>query len=242
MPHVRILAVSDLHYRLPHYDWLVETAAGVDVVALVGDMSDVVNAVPHPVQVVVLSQYLQDLAARTRVLAASGNHDLDGPGAEGEQVASWLRGIPAGDRLHVDGASVDVGDTRFTVCPWWDGPVTRRQVADQLAAAAVGRPRRWVWLHHSPPAGTPLCRDGRREFPDHDLAGWIEEHRPDIVLCGHIHQAPWVEGGSWHAKLGPTWVFNAGKQIGKVPAHITLDLDAGTADWFGVYEFGSVTL
>ena len=25
------------------------------------------------------------------LLVASGNHDLDGPGADGEQVAGWLR-------------------------------------------------------------------------------------------------------------------------------------------------------
>jgi len=238
---VRILAVSDLHYRLPHFDWLTRVAADVDAVALVGDLADVVNVVPHHVQVVVLEKYLEDLALRTRVLAASGNHDLDGPGEHGEQMASWLRAA-GHDGVHVDGASVDVGGTRFTICPWWDGPLTRQAVADQLAAAAVDRPARWVWLYHSPPAGTPLCRDGRREFPDHELAAWIEQYRPEIVLCGHIHQAPWIEGGTWHAQLGSTRVFNAGKQPGKVPPHITFDLDAGTAEWFGVYDVETITL
>ena len=36
--------------------------------------------------------------------------------------------------------------------------------------------------------------------------------------------------------------FNAGKQVGPVPPHITLDLDAGTADWFGVFDSESVSL
>lgn len=243
---MRILVVSDLHYRLPHYDWLVEAAAQVDAIAIVGDLADVVSPVPHEVQTVVIGTYLNRLAERTRVLAASGNHDLDGPGPHGEQTAAWLLALAPsdvpGDRLHVDGASVDVGDTRFTVCPWWDGPTTREEVAGQLARAAVDRPARWVWLYHAPPAGTPLCHDGRRTFPDHDLAGWIAEHRPDVVLCGHIHQSPWANGGSWHAKLGETWVFNAGKQIGPVPAHITLDTEAGTAHWFGVFESESLAL
>ena len=238
---MRILVVSDLHYKLRHYDWLVEAASQVDAVALVGDLADVVNAVPHAVQTVVLTNYLAMLADRGPVFAASGNHDLDGPGAHGEQVASWLQraGI---DGVHVDGSSVDLDDVRITVCPWWDGPVSREEVAAQLAAAAVDRPAHWVWLYHAPPAGTALCHDGRRTFPDHDLAGWIGEHQPDLVLCGHIHQSPWAEGGSWHARLGRTWVFNAGKQIGKVPAHITLDTEAGTADWFGVFESETVTL
>ena len=238
---MRILAASDLHYRLPHYDWLVRAADDVDVVALSGDLADVVNPVPIDVQSVVLGKYLTTLAERSVVLASSGNHDLDGPGAHGEQVASWLRRASA-ERVHTDGASVDMGDVRFTVCPWWDGPITREEVAAQLAAAAVDRPATWVWLYHAPPAGTPLCHDGRREFPDHDLAAWIEQYQPDVVLCGHIHQALWANGGSWRARLGRTWVFNPGKQVGPVPPHVTLDTEAQTAEWFGVFWSETISL
>lgn len=238
---MRILSVSDLHYRLPHYDWLVTAAADHDVVVLAGDLADVVSPVPVDVQSVVLGSYLSRLAEQALVLASSGNHDLDGPGANGEQVAGWLHRT-VDDRVRVDGSSTDVDGVRFTVCPWWDGPLTRAEVAAQLAAAAVDRPERWVWVYHSPPAGTPLCTDGRREFPDHDLAGWIEEHQPDIVLCGHIHQAPWAKGGSWRARIGRTWVFNAGKQIGKVPPHVSIDTEAGTARWFGVFDVETIDL
>ena len=91
---MRILSVSDLHYRLPHYDWLVKAAADADVVVLAGDLADVVSPVPHEVQAVVLTTYLSRLAEQSLVLASSGNHDLDGPGANGEQVAGWLRRVP----------------------------------------------------------------------------------------------------------------------------------------------------
>ena len=233
--------MSDLHYRLPHYDWLVRASADADVVALCGDLADVVNPVPLDVQAVVLGKYLSALADNALVLAASGNHDLDGPGPHGEQVSGWLRRL-AEERVRTDGTSLDVDGVRFTVCPWWDGPVTREEVAAQLAAASADRPGLWVWLYHAPPAGTPLCNDGRREFPDHELAAWIAEHQPDVVLCGHIHQAPWAPGGSWHARIGDTWVFNPGKQIGPVPPHITIDTDSGTADWFGVFESEKIDL
>jgi len=238
---VRILSVSDLHYRLPHYDWLVKAAADADVVVLAGDLADVVSPVPHEVQAVVLTTYLSRLAEHSLVLASSGNHDLDGPGANGEQVAGWLQRVPD-DRVVVDGSSVDVDGIRFTVCPWWDGSLTRDEVDAQLAAAAVDRPETWVWVYHSPPAGTVLCRDGRREFPDHELAAWIEQYQPEIVICGHIHQAPWAKGGSWHARLGRTQVFNAGKQIGHVPPHITFDTEARTARWFGVFDSETIEL
>ena len=38
-----------------------------------------------------LGKYLGRMAEQAIVLAASGNHDLDGPGDDGEQVAGWLR-------------------------------------------------------------------------------------------------------------------------------------------------------
>jgi Icc-related predicted phosphoesterase len=235
------MMASDLHYRLPHYDWLVGASASVDVLALVGDLADVVNRVPFDVQVVVLQRYLAALATGTTVLAASGNHDLDGPGDRGEQVAGWLRKL-GHETLRCDGASIDVDGVRFTVCPWWDGPLTRDDVAAQLAAAAVDRPAAWVWVYHAPPAHTVLCNDGRREFPDYDLAAWIEQYQPDFVLCGHIHQAPWADGGSWHARIGRTWVFNAGKQLGPIPPHITIDTSQQTAEWYGVFSSETISL
>lgn len=238
---MRILAVSDLHYRLPHYDWLVAAADSVDAVALGGDLADVANPVPMDVQAVVLSDYLSQIADRGDVFVASGNHDLDGPGAHGEQIAGWLLRHPD-TRVNRDGSSVDLDGIRVTVCPWWDGPTTREEVGKQLEAASLERPPLWIWLYHAPPAGTPLCRDGRREFPDHELARWIERYQPDIVLCGHIHQAPWAADGSWHARLGRTWVFNAGRQVGPIPAHITLDTTAGTAHWYGVFESDTISL
>ncbi len=239
---MRVLAVSDLHYRLPHFDWLVRAAADVDAVAIIGDLADVVSPVPMEAQVVVLEQYLRRLAEHARVLVTSGNHDLDGPGSHGEQVAGWLQRLDI-EGVTVDGHDLDVGDLRFTLCPWWDGPASRELVDRQLDDAASDRPGTWVWLYHSPPAGTVLCRDGRREFPDHDLAAWIDQHRPDVVLCGHIHQAPWLDGGSWHDRLGDTWVFNAGKQrSGPIPAHLTLDTETGEVEWFGVYSTERIAL
>ena len=51
------------------------------------------------------------------------------------------------------------------------------------------------------------------------------------MLSGHIHQAPFTADGDWVTKVGNTWVFNPGQQPGPVPAHVELDLGAGTASW-----------
>jgi Icc-related predicted phosphoesterase len=238
---VRILVASDVHYRLPALDWLCEVSGEYDALVLAGDLLDVANAVPVHAQIVVLESYLARLAERTTVLAVSGNHDLDGPGEHGEQISQWLR-RPRTGALYTDGQSVDLDGIRFTLCPWWDGPVTRSQVEAQLSAAAVDRPDRWIWVYHSPPAGTPLCSDGRRSFPDHELAAWMEAYQPSLVMCGHIHQSPWVEGGSWYGRIGSTWAFNAGHLRTRVPPYIVIDTDREVADWWGSGEVGHLDL
>jgi Icc-related predicted phosphoesterase len=51
------------------------------------------------------------------------------------------------------------------------------------------------------------------------------------VLCGHIHEAPFRKDGSWIDRIGDTWLFNAGHQIGDVPARIEIDFGKGRARW-----------
>jgi Icc-related predicted phosphoesterase len=229
---VRILVASDIHYRLPSLDWLCGQSSTFDALVLAGDLLDVASPVPIDAQIVVLDSYLRRLADLTKVFVISGNHDLDGPGSDGEQACEWLR-RPRPGEIYTDGQSIDIDGLRFTLCPWWDGPITRARVDSQLRTAAQDRPQSWIWVYHSPPAGTVLCTDGRRSFPDHDLAGWITEHRPDLVICGHIHQAPWAADGGWYDRLDDTWVFNAGHLRAPVPPHIVIDTDRATALWHG---------
>jgi len=227
---VRGLLVSEIHYRLKQLDWLASVAPGFDLVVIAGDHLDTASAVALDAQVIVTLKYLQRVAVATRLVVSSGNHDLDGRSAEGEKVAKWMSkvrrlGIPA------DGDSLDLGDTLVTVCPWWDGPAAHADVARQLAADAARGRRPWIWVYHAPPSGSPTSWNGTRHYGDDDLVGWIGEYRPDFVLCGHIHQSPFRNGGSWVDRIGRSWVFNAGCQIGPVPTHVVFDIDAGEATW-----------
>ena len=52
------------------------------------------------------------------------------------------------------------------------------------------------------------------------------------MWTGHIHQAPFRQGGSWADRIGSTWVFNPGRQIGPSPTHVIVDLDEQHAKWF----------
>ena len=227
---MRLLLVSDLHYSLPQLDWVVQVAPSFDLVVLAGDQLDIGSTVSLDVQSVVILRYLSLLQAAGRVAVCSGNHDLTGPDAQGEQSALWLAearaaGVPS------DGDSFFAGDTLVTICPWWDGPLGRQALDARLAADAMRRPARWIWVYHWPPLGSPTCWTGRRDYGDADLAAWIGRHQPDIVLTGHVHESPFKPAGAWADRIGSTWVFNAGRQMGPVPAHIAIDLQAGSATW-----------
>jgi Icc-related predicted phosphoesterase len=227
---LRILLVSDLHYRLPQFDWVVHVAPSFDLVVLAGDHLDISSAVSLDAQSVVVLEYLSLLHSAGAVAVSSGNHDLTGPDARGEQTALWLSearsaGVPT------DGDSLLLGDTLVTICPWWDGPASRAALATKLATDAANRPKRWIWVYHWPPLGSPTCWTGRRHYGDTDLGGWIDQYRPDMVLTGHVHQPPFRPDGAWADRIGNTWVFNAGQQIGPIPARIEIDTTAASATW-----------
>lgn len=227
---VRILLVSDLHYTLPQLDWVVRSAPSYDLVVLAGDHLDVSSPVSLDAQSVVLLRYFSLMNPGTSLVLASGNHDLTGPDRHGERAALWL---PESRRTGVstDGDSLTIGDTLITICPWWDGPAGRAALERQLAADARRRPARWVWIYHWPPTGSPTCWTGKRAYGDADVAAWIAGYQPEFVLTGHVHEPPFKPAGAWADRLGATWVFNAGRQIGPVPAHIVIDLAAGSASW-----------
>jgi Icc-related predicted phosphoesterase len=228
---MRVLLASDLHYRLRQFDWLVGVAGNFDAVVLAGDHLDAALPVPCEVQVAALSATLARLAQRTRLVLCSGNHDLDARSPAGEKTAGWLAPLRRHGLL-VDGDTACVADTLFTACPWWDGPAARADLEALLAGAAARRApgQRWVWAYHAPPEG-PLSWTGKRHFGDPALPALIARHAPDAVLCGHVHEAPFRAGGSWAERVGRTWLFNAGGQIGDVPARVEIDFGRGEAQW-----------
>jgi Icc-related predicted phosphoesterase len=233
---MKYLLVSDLHYTLKQLDWLQKAADGYDVIIVAGDHPDISSTVGLEAQIVVILKYLQRVHSRAKLVVSSGNHDLNATNEAGEKVAAWMSRVR---RLGVttDGDSFVADDTFFTVCPWWDGPATRREVDAQLARDAAERPaaaRRWVWVYHSPPADSPTSWAGSKHYGDSDLVEWMARYRPDLVLTGHIHQSPFREGGSWVDRIGDTWVFNSGRQIGPVPCHIVIDAAERRASWFSL--------
>ncbi len=226
--------VSDLHYNLKHYDWVLKESEGFDVVFIVGDLLDVASSVSPQAQIIVIVKYLSRLKEKTKLIVCSGNHDLDARNSAGEKFARWMSkvkslGIPA------DGNKLSVNGSLFTILPWWDGPVLLHEIEDQIENDSVNSIDNWIWIYHTPPDKSPTSWDGKTHHGDVNLIKWIEKYKPLMVLAGHCHSSPFKNGGSWVDQIGSTWVFNTGKQIGDFPTHIIIDTGLKKAAWFSLY-------
>ena len=230
---MRLLLVSDLHYALKQLDWVYGVADQFDAVVIAGDHLDISGIAAVEAQILVVLKYLRRLQGKTRLLVSSGNHDLDRKNADDERVAGWISParLPG---VALDGDFIEIGDTAITICPWWDGPIGCAAVGRLLARDAERRARRWIWVYHAPPDESPVSWAGSKHFGDVELLRWIREYQPDVVLTGHIHQSPFRKGGSWADRIGDTWVFNAGRQIGPCPTHVIVDLEERRAMWFSL--------
>src|SRR5882724_4992805 len=161
---MRLLLTSDLHYKLRQYDWLTGAAERFDAVVIAGDHIDGFQPVPAYVQIAALRASFAALAQKSRLLVCSGNHDLNARNSAGEKTADWLDAARSGV-LAVDGDTVNVAETLFTVCPWWDGAHAKAGVEQLLEKASQQRRGDWIWVYHAPPQGA-LSWTGKRHYGD----------------------------------------------------------------------------
>jgi Icc-related predicted phosphoesterase len=238
---MRILAVADLHYSLPQFDWLMQVAPRYDLVIIAGDLLEGSSFVTTSAQMVVVLKYLERLRELTPLLVCSGNHDLNSAYSTGERYARWVP-YARSARAHADNETLELEGISFTVCPWWDGDIAKGRIEKQLSEAAARRAGRWIWVYHAPPTEAAVSWSGSRSYGDAELARWIARYQPAMVFGGHVHEAPFARGGSWASRVGETWVFNAGRQIGDMPTHIVVDTERNAAAWFSFEGAGMVDL
>ena len=146
-----------------------------------GDLLDLGSALDFDVQIMVVEKYLGRIRQKARLLVSSGNHDGDSRSAADESVAQWIRECKA-DGFFVDGDSLELPGALVTICPWWDGPTSRAELEAQLEREARRVRGRWIWVHHSPPAGSPVCWTGRKFGGDECLLEWIHRFAPAFGL------------------------------------------------------------
>ncbi len=232
---LKLLVTADLHYNLKQYDWVLNQAHSYDAIIMAGDLLDLGSNLGHDVQSIVVERYLTKMKAGRRILVSSGNHDVEtvisSAGVGVEPAAPWIQHLRY-DGLDVDGMCVGLdARIKISICPWWESERQRLEIHEKLLQDQKSSGDFWIWIHHAPPDHTPLSWTGKDFKGEAMLNTWINEFQPDLVFCGHIHNAPFKQGGSWNMKQGKTWVFNAGREMGSVPSHLVVDLEAGTVEW-----------
>ncbi len=190
---MKILAFSDLHRDLDQAATLVEMSAEADVVIGAGDFASVHEG---------LGETIDALASiETPTILVPGNNETEE--ALREAASAW----EAATVLHGETATIDGTDffglgAGIPVTPWdWSFDLD-----DGAATAMLGDcPEGAVLVLHSPPQGHCDTNGGGDHFGSRSLLEGIEEKRPRLAVCGHIHE-------SWgcESRIGETPVHNLG--------------------------------
>ena len=191
---VRLLAFSDLHRDLGQAATLVEMSADVDVVIGAGDFASVHEGLGETIAALATIE-------KPAVLVPGNNETAE---ALREAAAeAW----PAATVLHGEGATIEGAEffglgAGVPVTPWeWSFDLDEEAAAEMLAPCPQGA----VLVLHSPPQGHCDSNGSGMHFGSVALLRAIEEKRPRLAVCGHIHE-------SWgcESAVGETPVRNLG--------------------------------
>ena len=195
---LEILGLVDLHWSAKRPLELPDLE-GVDLVLLAGDLT-------HFRGSAVAESLLRSVTdAGPRVLAICGNVDrpeieslLDRQGIALDRQARIVDGV------RFVGLS---GGLPFGGCPYERSEEAFAKAADTAWAAAEALPAAelTVFLSHQPPRDTACDLSRGRHVGSRAIRDCIEKRQPDLVLCGHIHEAigcDWI-GNSLIVNPGP---------------------------------------
>jgi uncharacterized protein len=185
---VRILAFSDVHRDERSARSLVERSSEVDVVAGVGDFASVHRGLEEMIGVL--------RAIERPALLVPGNNETED--ALRAACAGWSSAtVLHGDATEIDGVTFFGLGGGIPVTPWdWSFDLTEEQAGRELA----GLPKGAVLLVHSPPKGHV-----DRGLGSTAVLRAVEEKRPQVALCGHIHEC-WGQ----ESRVGDVPVRNLG--------------------------------
>jgi uncharacterized protein len=196
---MKILAFSDLHRDLEQGARLVEMSAEADVVIGAGDFASIHEG---------LEETIGALAGieTPSVLVPGNNETAD---ALREAAGAWS----AATVLHGEGTAIDGVEffglgAGIPVTPWdWSFDLDDQAAREMLAPCPEGA----VLVLHSPPRDHCDSAGDGGNFGSPALLATIEEKRPRLAVCGHIHESWGCESevdGTPVRNLGPkgTWI------------------------------------
>jgi Icc-related predicted phosphoesterase len=189
---VKLLAFSDLHRDRGRARRIAERSSGADVVIGAGDFASFRLGLRGTIEALETIE--------TPTILVPGNNETD--------AALWraCAGWPSASVLHGEAKEI-AGVTFFglgagvPVTPFpWSFDLTEEDAAAKLHDCPDGA----VLVVHSPPKGYVDEAFGRH-LGSEAILRTIEEKRPPLAICGHIHQC-WGN----EARIGPTRLINVG--------------------------------
>jgi uncharacterized protein len=188
---VKVLAFSDVHEDARQAQRLAEMAEEVDLVLAAGDFGSFHRGVEKVIDMLVVVE--------TPTVLVPGNHETDEAlraACEGWKAATVLHG----EGTEIEGMPVYGLGAGVPPTPWdWSFDLSE----EEAAAALAGCPEGALLVIHSPPKGH---LDGR-DLGSEAILRTIEEKRPPLAVCGHIHECQGQE-----ATVGSTRLINAGPE------------------------------
>ncbi len=195
--HMRLLALTDVHDSFEVMESIIASESLADVIILGGDIttngsqSDMTRAL--------------SLAEQTgkKVIAVCGN--MDPPPLEDilleHDVSINARGVIFGD---VGFFGVSAAPVSFLHTP---NEITEEEIARraELGWQEASHARWRIFVPHAPPSGSTTDKTLiGRHVGSTAVRKFIEERQPDVVVCGHIHEARGQD------VIGETKVVNCG--------------------------------
>ncbi|MBL9219408.1 MAG: metallophosphoesterase [Opitutaceae bacterium] len=218
---MKLLHVSDLHFRPHWFEWVAKEACHYDAVCIAGDLLDMFGTHETGMrdQAAWVRTWIRGFSGR--LFVCSGNHDWwDSKGVvDNDAHGGWLDKMGS-NQVTVDGQGAVIGGYhifchpfRFPAC-WPQAPSGK-----------------WILLHHAPPAyaGTGVTGSTGKDQGCRELAAAIigSPRPPWLILSGHIHKPK-----SWRGRHGASWSFNPTFDAeAPWPNHITIDTESGVVTW-----------
>ncbi len=192
-----VIAFSDIHGAYREVERVVASRKEIDAVVIGGDLTTAGTAREAREAI----QALVDFGKP--VMAVAGNMD---PRPVEEEFRALGVSIDACGRTVGDVGFFGVSAAPISVLRT-PNEITEEEIlrrAEQGWAEVAGCKRK-VFVPHAPPARTALdrLRDGRH-VGSSSVREFIERRGPDVVICGHIHEARGID------RIGSTIIVNCG--------------------------------
>lgn len=180
---MKILHVTDIHFRAFVFDWIQKQQADYDAICLTGDFLDETHATQIADQITWIKNWLSSF--KTPVFMCSGNHDVIA------RSTQWLSALPRSD-----GSITKINHVTIGCAPEDCEDFYKYRKCDVL-------------LHHYPPYSSTTALDQYgNNFGSFFLKQDLKTLKCRYILCGHVHTP--IHHKAKIAENPDRFIYNAG--------------------------------